>query len=219
MDKFTKSAEDYLKYIYYIESEHKKVTTSSLAKVLQVSPASVSEMIVKLSNKGWIKNTPYYGFKLTTKGKKAAINLIRKHRLLEVFLMQHLNYPWDEIHQDAEILEHFCSDNFIKRLEKYLGYPKFDPHGYPIPDSKGRIKEVKSINLGSAETGGKYIISKVNDIDEDILKYISNIGVRLNSKITLKDKLEFDKSLIIVLNGKNHLITKKIADNIFVEEL
>src|SRR4030095_335186 len=134
----SQSKEDYLKNIFHIQAEGKKVNTGSLADVLEISPASVSEMVSKLSQQGWIENTPYHGFKLTKEGEKISISLIRKHRLLEVFLQQHLNYQWDEVHAEAERLEHVCSDMFIDKLEEYLGHPKFDPHGDTIPARHGR---------------------------------------------------------------------------------
>jgi DtxR family Mn-dependent transcriptional regulator len=146
----SKSKEDYLKNIYHLQTKQKVVNTTALAGILSVSPASVSEMISRLSKEGLIKNTPYYGFKLTKSGEKIAVNLVRKHRLIEVFLHEHLNYQWDEVHQEAEGLEHVCSDIFIDKLEKYLKYPKVDPHGDPIPDKNGVLAETPDILLSEA---------------------------------------------------------------------
>jgi DtxR family Mn-dependent transcriptional regulator len=215
---FSRSIEDYLKHIYEIQSSGRKVNTSMLAGVLNISSASVSEMVSKLTKPGWIKNTPYRGFSLTKKGEKIALNLIRKHRLIEVFLHQHLSYSWDEVHSEAEKFEHVCSDKFINKLDEYLGYPKFDPHGDPIPDINGNMKRVKNLNLGEAAKGKSYLVRKVNDTSDEVLKYMSGIGIKLNSEIHLTEKLSFDESVLIKINNRQHLLSKKIAENIFVEE-
>ncbi|MCC7159457.1 MAG: metal-dependent transcriptional regulator [Ignavibacteria bacterium] len=214
----SQSKEDYLKNIYHIQEEGRKANTGNLAGVLSVSPASVSEMVAKLSKLGWIKNEPYHGFMLTKEGEKISINLIRKHRLLEVFLQQHLNYEWDEVHSEAERLEHVCSDMFIDKLEEYLGNPKFDPHGDPIPDKHGRVASTKYKLLSVAVPEKEYIISKVNDASKEILQYLSKIGLKLNSKITLMEKIEFDGSVIITIGstGKKQLLSRVMAEQIFV---
>ena len=212
------SIEDYLKYIYHIQSADKKVNTTSLAGTLNISPASVSEMINKLSKMGWITNTPYKGFQLTKEGEKISLGLIRKHRLLEVFLHQHLNYEWDEVHEEAELLEHVCSDNFINKLEEYLGYPKFDPHGDAIPDKNGKIIESKNFVLSEGKASNNYIITKVDDTSDEILKYLSKIGIRLNTKIHINEKLDFDGSVLISIGNKKQLLSKVMVEHIFVTE-
>ena len=213
----SRSVEDYLKHIYELQLTGKKANTSALAGVLKVSPASVSEMIVKLSKLGWIKNTPYRGFTLTKTGEKIAVKLVRKHRLIEVFLQQHLAYSWDEVHGEAEKLEHVCSDKFINKLDEYLGFPGVDPHGDPIPDVNGNVPATANLLLSDAEAHSEYTINKVNDASEEILKYLSGIGIHLNSKIQLVEKLKFDESVLISINRKKHLLSKQIAENIFVE--
>jgi DtxR family Mn-dependent transcriptional regulator len=212
----SKSKEDYLKYIFLLQSEDRKVTTSALAGILNISLASVSEMVAKLSKEGVIKNVPYHGFKLTRQGEKIAINLVRKHRLIEVFLQDHLNYRWEEVHGEAEKLEHACSDMFIDKLEVYLNFPKFDPHGDPIPDKNGKMENPANTILSESKEGKYYIVSKVKDSFDDILKYMSRIGIRLNSKIHLTEKIRFDESVLISVNNKKHLLSKKMADNIYV---
>ena len=215
----TRSIEDYLKNIYQLQAEDKVVNTTILANTIHVSPASVSEMVSKLSKLGYIKNNPYKGFKLTKTGEKIAVNLVRKHRLIEVFLHDHLNYPWDEVHNDAELIEHVCSENFIDRLDKFLGYPDQDPHGGPIPDKNGNTKTVRTFLLPDAKQGADYFVSMVNDKSNEFLKYISTIGIKLKTKIKLVEKLKFDNSLLIKVGNKNHLISSKIAENISVSEL
>jgi DtxR family Mn-dependent transcriptional regulator len=216
---FTRSTEDYLKHIFELQQEGSKVNTSTLAGVLNISSASVSEMISKLTKTGWIKNIPYRGFSLTKKGEKIAINLIRKHRLIEVFLQQHLSYSWDEVHNEAEKFEHVCSDKFINKLDEYLGFPRFDPHGDPIPDINGHVTDTENFILSEARAGSAYIVSKVNDTSDEVLKYISSIGIKLNSIILVTEKLGFDESILVTLNNGEYLLSKKIAENIFVEEI
>lgn len=214
----SQSKEDYLKNIYHIQEEGQKANTGNLAAALAVSPASVSEMVNKLSKQGWIENIPYHGFKLTREGEKISINLIRKHRLLEVFLQQHLNYEWDEVHAEAEALEHVCTDMFIDKLDEYLGFPKFDPHGDPIPDKRGKLAATNYALLESAEPGKVYVVAKVNDTSTEILQFFSKMGLVLNKKITLTEKIEFDGSVMITLAGKKHLLSQKMAEQIFVVE-
>jgi len=215
---YSTSVEDYLKHIYQLQSEGSKVNTTTLAGVLNISPASVSEMILKLSKPGWIKNTPYHGFSLTKEGAKIAVTLVRKHRLIEAFLHRHLGYSWDEVHSEAEKFEHVCSDKFINKLDEYLGYPKFDPHGDPIPDIDGNITDKMNRILCDVEPEKLYIIRKVNDTSDEVLRYISSIGLELNSEILVTEKIAFDESILIKINNTNHLLSKKIAENIFVEE-
>ena len=136
-----KSIEDYLKNIYTIKLAVGKVSTSLLAEKLGVSAAAVSDMVSKLSRTGYIKNTPYKGFELTKKGQDIAINLIRKHRIWEVFLLKHLKYPWEQVHTEAENLEHASSDELILKLEDFLEFPKYDPHGDPIPTADGVVPD------------------------------------------------------------------------------
>jgi DtxR family transcriptional regulator, Mn-dependent transcriptional regulator len=212
----TRSTEDYLKHIYELRSKGSKVNTTTLAGVLNISPPSVSEMIQKLTKTGWIKNTPYHGFSLTKKGERIAINLIRKHRLIESFLYQHLGYTWDEVHAEAEKFEHVCSEKFINKLDEYLSYPRFDPHGDPIPDINGSISDKDSFILSDGNAGNSYLVCKVNDTSDEVLKYISSIGIKLNSEIAIDEKISFDESVLISMDNGRYLLSKKIADNIFV---
>jgi DtxR family Mn-dependent transcriptional regulator len=212
----TRSKEDYLKNIYHISEEGGKVNTGSLATALAISPASVSEMVNKLSKEGLIDNKPYHGFELTPGGRKISLNLIRKHRLLEVFLHEHLHYEWDQVHEEAEVLEHVCSDMFINKLEEYLSYPKFDPHGDPIPDKELNIAPTHYKLLLNTEPGREYIIAKVKDSSIEILQYLTKIGIKLNSKITLSEKIDFDGSVVIIAEGKKNLLSKVMAEQIFV---
>ena len=213
------SIEDYLKNIFHLQAEKKSVNTGTLASALNVSPASVSEMVSKLSRSGYIKNIPYKGFTLTSAGEKIAVSLIRKHRLIEVFLLERLNSSWEDVHGEAEKFEHVCSDMFINRLDKFLGFPRKDPHGDPIPDKSGNMKPVNTKQLAKAEMGKNYVISSVNDTSTEVLKYISSIGIKLKTKIKLLEKLSFDNSLLVKVGNKDRLLSSKIAESISVTEL
>ncbi len=211
-----RSIEDYIKNIYSVKQSVGKVTTSSLAEVLSVSPAAVSEMVSKLSKAGYIKNTPYKGFDLTKKGEKIAINLIRKHRLWEVFLVKYLNFPWDKVHDEAEKLEHVSTDELIAKLEGYMDFPKHDPHGYPIPDENGKMEMDDSVPLTEAAIGSVKIIKRVSDESSELLNYLSKIGLKLNDEIKIVERIDFDNSIQISKNSGRIFLSEKLAGNIYV---
>ncbi|HAY34569.1 MAG TPA: metal-dependent transcriptional regulator, partial [Ignavibacteria bacterium] len=162
------SLEDYLKNIYYLQTSSGKVTNMILAEKMNVSSAAVSEMISKISKSGYIKNVPYKGFELTKKGENLAINLVRKHRIWEVFLVKNLKFSWEKVHSEAENLEHASSDELISQLEIFLGNPKFDPHGHPIPDKYGNIPESDLICLSEMNVGQCAYIKQVSDKSSEV---------------------------------------------------
>ena len=211
-----KSLEDYLKNIYSLKYSSGKVTTSSLADRLNISSAAVSEMVSKLSKSGYIKNTPYKGFELTKEGEAIAINLVRKHRIWEVFLLEYLHYPWENVHNEAENLEHASSDDLICKLETFLNFPKFDPHGHPIPDKNGRILEEKTIPVADLNTGESAVIRQVSDESSEVLMYLSKVGLKLNDEIKVFEKILFDNSIQILFKGGSIFLSDKLARNIFV---
>ncbi len=213
-----KSIEDYLKNIYSLKVSEGKVTTSHLAEKMNISSAAVSEMISKLSKSGHISNTPYKGFELTAQGEKIAVNLIRKHRLWEVFLVKHLKYPWDKVHDEAERLEHSSSDELIKNLEEFMNFPKFDPHGEPIPDINGNIEVCNDFQLSKAEPGQSYIVKRVSDENSEILAYLSKIGLKLNDKIKILEKINFDNSIQIQNKSLKLFLSEKLSNCIFVSQ-
>jgi DtxR family Mn-dependent transcriptional regulator len=210
------SLEDYIKQIYNLQVSGIKVGTGNLAALMNVSMPSVSEMIKKITLAGYITSRPYHGFKLTVKGEKLALLQLRKHRLLEYFMKNILDYEWEDVHYEAEKLEHAVSVKFVNRLEKFLDYPKYDPHGHPIPDSNGKIQYLNSIPLADAIKNKSYFVSNVNDRSEEILKYFKEIGLKINSKIKIIDVLGFDGSILIEVKGKKYLLSKKIAGCIFI---
>ncbi|MGK7397244.1 MAG: metal-dependent transcriptional regulator [Candidatus Cyclobacteriaceae bacterium M3_2C_046] len=212
--------ENYLKVIYHLSEGGKlSVSTNSIADQLKTKPASVSDMINKLGRKNILIYKKYQGVKISTEGKKLALLLIRKHRLWEVFLVEKLKFNWDEVHEVAEQLEHIRSPLLIKRLDEFLGYPKYDPHGDPIPDEHGDFKEKVKIKLSEYDLNKSGIIVAVNDASSTFLQYLDKIGAGIGSKLRILDRVEFDGSLEINLNDKkNVFVSREVADNILVTE-
>ena len=211
--------ENYLKGIYAIESEHGKVSTTLLSEYLRISAASVTEMIKKLADDGLITHEPYRGVRLTEIGRKQALRIVRRHRLWELFLVEILNYQWDEIHDEAERLEHVTSEGMEQRLDKALGYPKIDPHGDPIPDVNGELEGTSCAALEEFHPGDTVRVIRVSDDDPDVLQHASELGLELNKKISVKKKLKFDGSMVVKVGAKERFISQHVASAIFVEAL
>ena len=213
--------EDYLKAIYHLsESSDGKVSTTALASYLDIKSPTVSDMLGKLQQKKLITYKKYYGVSLTSGGEQVAINIIRKHRIWEVFLHEKLAFGWEEVHEIAEQLEHIESVELTNRLEEFLGFPKFDPHGDPIPDQNGKIQARKAVCLlKDLSIGETAIIVGVNDSSSDFLKYLKQQALELGQTLLVKDKFEFDDSLKVQLNEKQELhLTKFVSENITVQK-
>jgi DtxR family Mn-dependent transcriptional regulator len=194
-------------------------STNSIALRLNTKPASVSEMLHKLSDKKLIKYKPYQGVNLTDKGQRLALTVIRKHRLWEYFLVNNLNFKWDEVHSIAEQLEHIQSDKLIEKLSSYLGNPKFDPHGDPIPDKNGKIHNLNAKPLGDYKKGSKLILCAVSQSEDLFLQYLDSLGLKIGATILLKDFIPFDGSLHILINNKTSaFIGSGIANNLLVSK-
>jgi DtxR family Mn-dependent transcriptional regulator len=213
-----RSPEDYLKNIFIIKESAGKVTTTVLADKMGISAPAVSDMISKLAKSGYITNTPYKGFELTKKGEDAAINLIRKHRIWEVFLVQKLGYKWNMVHDEAENLEHSSSDELIAKLEEYLSFPEYDPHGHPIPDKKGKINKQKVIPCTELNVGDKAEIREVSDASPEVLEYLSKVGLKLNDKFEVVEKISYDNSVQIDSGNTKIFLSEKLANNIYVRK-
>lgn len=211
--------ENYLKAIYHLSIESgDKVTTSSISEEIETTPGAVTDMIKKLSGKKLIKHERYQGVKLTEDGKKIALTIIRKHRLWEVFLVNKLEFTWDEVHEIAEQLEHIKSDKLTERLDKFLGHPTIDPHGDPIPDTNGRIKSLKKIPLSKLQKGESGVFTGVKKSDPELLRYLDKMKIELGGKLQIKDVIEFDGSIQIACKGKQVMVSKQIADCLLVEK-
>ena len=214
----TKSEEDYLKALFaliHIE-ENERVGNNQLAEYLELSPASVNNMVKKLKKKELIISERYGKLQLTNSGRDIAIVLVRKHRLWETFLNKYLNFSWDEVHAVAEQLEHVKSEKLIRELDRFMNFPKKDPHGEIIPDADGSYRKEEKIMLSSLNTGSVCQLVSVNDGSVGFLKYVSQIGLALSSEIKILEHREFDGSIKIQFNEHTETISKKFADNVFV---
>jgi DtxR family Mn-dependent transcriptional regulator len=213
------SKEDYLSAIYKHREIDGSIKANQIAEKLAVSNAAVTDMLKKLANDEYVDYKRYKGIKLTNKGEEYAKNMVRRHRIWEVFLHQIVGMPWDAVHKEAHNLEHSTSDDLINRMEEMLDFPAFDPHGDPIPSKEGIVpKQKKNIPLSLLEENGKGKVVRVNDFDNKFLSYISKIGVELSKEICVKEILEFDRSMLVVVDGKETNISNTIAANIFVEK-
>lgn len=212
--------ENYLKAIFHLSGDGDgPVLTNDLAHRMNTKAASVTDMIKRLSAKGLISYEKYYGVQITRNGKAEALQIIRKHRLWETFLVDKLNFSWDEVHEIAEQLEHIQSPLLIQKLDEFLGYPKSDPHGEPIPDKNGKMTEVKKTTLSEAAPRKKATLLAVKSDSPSFLKYLSKLGMRLGSKISIINKTEFDGSQEIIIDGKKKaFISRDAADNLIITE-
>lgn len=212
--------ENYLKAIYHLSLEGEKaVSTNAIADNMQTRAASATDMIKKLSAKDVITYEKYYGVKITKKGREAALLVIRKHRLWETFLVNKLGFSWDEVHDVAEQLEHIHSPLLITKLDEFLGFPKFDPHGDPIPDDRGKLSTIKQVPLSDAVENKKYEISGVKDDNSAFLRYLDKIGIYIGASIKIQERIEFDGSLEILIDNRNRaFVSKEAAQNILLIE-
>lgn len=216
---FTLSEENYLKAIYHLELElDKGVSTNSIAKKLETKASSVTDMIKKLSEKEVVVYKKYQGVKLTEFGRKTAANIVRKHRLWEVFLVEKLNFSWDEVHDVAEQLEHIKSAKLIDQIDAFLGFPTHDPHGDPIPDKEGNLKTIEKSLLSTLLKNESGICIGVNDSSSEFLKYLDKKGIVLGKQITVLEKENFDDSLSIKIDDKKLSISNKIANNLYIKK-
>ncbi len=214
----TTAEENYLKAIYHLSEDGKKsVSTNDVAREMKTKPASVTDMLRKLGEKEMIEYRKYYGVHITEEGKRMALQTVRKHRLWEVFLVDKLNFAWDEVHEVAEELEHIQSPLLIQRLDAYLNYPKFDPHGDPIPDEFGDVKAKPRVALNEMEIDQMGQIVAVKDSSAAFLKYLDKVGAYIGARIKVLDKVDFDGSIEILVDQKKNLfMSKEVAINILV---
>jgi DtxR family transcriptional regulator, Mn-dependent transcriptional regulator len=219
-DMLSYTEENYLKAIYHLsEGGQKAVLTNELADVMNTKPASVTDMIKKLSVKKLIEYEKYYGVTITKQGKADALTIIRKHRLWETFLVQKLNFNWDQVHEVAEQLEHIQSALLIEKLDEFLGHPVADPHGHPIPDKNGKIHVGQQIPLGEISGKKTATVRAVKRGSPSFLQYLSKIGVYIGANISILDRTDFDGSVEILIDKKKKaFISKEAALNILVTE-
>lgn len=214
----THSEENYIKVIYHLSAVSPKgINTNAIAGMIESKASSVTDMLKKLADKELVFYQKYQGVTLTTKGIQVAKMIVRKHRLWEVFLVEKLDFNWDEVHEIAEELEHIQSEKLINRLDEYLGFPKEDPHGDPIPDKNGLIIKVEKQLLSEISPQSKVICLGVKDSSPSFLQYLDKNQIALGTEMEVINKEQFDLSLTIKLGEKELLISQKIANNLYVK--
>lgn len=214
----TSSEEDYLKAIYALSNTNTGASTNSLANHLNMKASSITDMLKKLSDKGWVNYEKYKGATLNMDGKIIALSIVRKHRLWETFLVNKLNFKWDEVHEIAEQLEHIKSNELVDRLDDFLGNPKFDPHGDPIPNKDHEITDSRKRSyLSEVEINRDVIIIGVKDSSAQLLQYLEKENMILGKNIIVLEIHDFDKSLRISINGKELNISERVAQNVLVQ--
>lgn len=215
----TLTEENYIKTIYQLGKYGTlTVSTNNIAEAIAAKASSVTDMIKKLADKGYVDYKRYQGATLTSKGKKIAADVVRKHRLWEVFLVEKLNFSWDEVHDIAEQLEHIKSDKLINELDKLLDYPTHDPHGDPIPDKRGEIKKSNKVLLFTLTEKAKGVCVGVKDTSSAFLRYLDKHKIALGSEIRVVSREDYDDSMVIEIKGKPITISQAVASNLFVIE-
>ena len=213
---YTSAEENYLKTIFHLQGTEGTVSTNLLAEKLQTKPASVTDMMKKLDAKKLLHYKPYYGFSLSTEGKKVALSIIRRHRLWEFFLSEKLKFGWEEVHLLAEELEHVRSKKLIDRLDEYLGFPPFDPHGDPIPDHKGKVRNVKKISLDQLQAQQLAEVCQVTNQSSEMLDLLQHKNINIGTRLEVKKHFDFDQSLELKIKNTTITISGELAKNIFV---
>ncbi len=218
MNSFTE--ENYLKAIYKLSLNGVQgVSTNAIADKLATKPSSVTDMIKKLADKKLVSYQKYQGVNLTKKGGDIAVSIIRNHRLWEVFLVEKLNFKWDEVHDLAEELEHINTHKLTERLDEFLEFPKFDPHGDPIPDKDGNIVQHKDITLSDLSIGEKAVIVGVKEHSKSYLNYLEQLQLILGAEVEVKDIVEFDATMQILVNKKQTIISNQASKNLIVKKI
>ncbi|NCP45600.1 MAG: metal-dependent transcriptional regulator [Flavobacteriales bacterium] len=218
MNSFTE--ENYLKAIYKLSLNGVQgVSTNAIAYKLATKPSSVTDMIKKLADKKLVSYQKYQGVNLTKKGRDVAVSIIRNHRLWEVFLVEKLNFKWDEVHDLAEELEHINTHKLTERLDEFLDFPKFDPHGDPIPDKDGYIIQHKDITLSDLKIGEKAVVVGVKEHSKSYLNYLEQQHLVLGAEIIIKDIVEFDATMQILVNNKHVIISNQASKNLIVKKI
>lgn len=211
------SKENYIKAIFHLQEENGIVTTNALAHQLETRAASVTDMLKKLKTQKLLLYEKYKGFKLSPEGRKMALQIIRKHRLWEFFLVEKLHFGWEEVHEMAEELEHISSKKLVDRLDEFLGFPKSDPHGDPIPDVNGKISLKKQVSLTEMKINIPAIISNITDQSAGMLELLRHKGLSLGTRVEVKKRFSFDNSLELKLKNQPTItVSENVAKNVFV---
>lgn len=215
--KYSVSRENYLKAIFHLQQEQESVTTNALAEALQTKPASVTDMLKKLKTQKLLQYEKYRGVKLTADGKKVAIQIIRKHRMWECFLVEKLQFGWEEVHEIAEELEHIGSKKLIDRLEVFLDFPQSDPHGDPIPDANGKMPLLQQLAVSELPVNSSGTVNGISDQSQEMLELLSHKNIQIGTRLEVKKKFEVDGSVEIKMRSQQPVtISNHVAKNLLV---
>ncbi len=213
-----KTKENYLKTMYMIDEEKGIISLSELGKRLGLSIPTVNSMVKRLQDEGWVVYEKYQPVKLTGQGKNEAARVIRRHRIAEIFLVEKLNFGWEEVHDIAEEMEHIDSEVLFERMNKMLGNPAFDPHGSPIPDKAGKIKTIHYVPLASLESGQKAVLRSIHNSSADFLVFLNKKGISWGTIFEILEKEPFDGSVTVSYGGKkNVVLTQEVCKQLLVE--
>ena len=215
----THAAEDYLKSIYKLQEKGGKVSTGILAAYLNVKPASATGMIKKLKTMNLVSHERYRGVTLTDAGRAIALEIIRHHRLLELYLVKALGVPWDGVHDEAEKLEHVISEDMEARMDEFLGYPTADPHGAPIPDKNGVVAQTEHVPMTTLQNGQSCVVAEVNDADSAMLRHLGSLNLYPGTAFQVIEVAPFDGPFTIVVADKQVVIGREVAKHIFVDNV
>lgn len=218
MAMLSPSQEDYIKTIFKLQKEE-PVSTTDIAAAAGVAPATVTKALKKLAEMGLVSYRSYQGVTLSPAGRKVALEVIRHHRLLELYLKEIMGYSWDKLHEEAEHLEHHISEEFEARLDEMLGYPTSDPHGHPIPALDGSFTEVNAIPLGSVSCGRPVVVHHLADDNTELLSHLEELALMPGTTVEIAEKAPFDGPVTIHYEAKKQVIGRRVADSIFVVPL
>lgn len=210
--------ENYLKAFFHLMDDNDTITVNELSKFLNVKMPSVNNMMKKFADKKWVIYESYKPLKITASGKKEAALIVRKHRLTEMFLVEKMNFGWENVHEIAEQLEHIHSDEFFDKMDEILNYPKLDPHGEPIPDREGNIIAQDLKKLSSCSEGDKVVFSSVTLSDDDFLSFLNAKNLELEKTIEVLEIEKFDKSMTVLVDGKKEILSNVVTEKLLVKK-
>ncbi len=213
-EPLTRSVEDYLKAIYHLSLRGAPAGTNDIAHALELSPPSVSGMVKRLAELGLLEHEPYKGVELTVAGRRLALRMVRRHRVLETYLVAFLGYDWDTVHEEAEKLEHAVSDTLIERMAAALGNPRVDPHGDPIPAEDGTILELVFTPLPEVEVGTEVVIRRVDANDPERLRYLASLGLKPGTILSVRDRQPFNGPITVTVGGQDHIVGHELAQGL-----
>ena len=214
-EPLSRSVEDYLKAIYRLSEDGRPASTSQIAEALSLAPPSVSGMVKRLSELGLLTHEPYRGATLTAEGRHEAVRVIRRHRLIEAYLVGYLGYTWDSVHQEAERLEHAVSDELVERMAVALGHPTVDPHGDPIPDADGAVARPKLTALAEVDAGSNAEIRRVDTSDAERLRYLAGVGLVLGARVRVIEREPFSGPITLEVSGRSQVLAHDLAKLVY----